>query len=93
MKHKAQNLLSPVVERPVATIGESWVAVAFERQVVFRALCMAMIVGTVLVTINHGISIYNCEFNFTSLCQSALTYVVPYTVSTISSVLAIHTTK
>ena len=61
---------------------------AFQWDVVRRALIMAAIVGTVLVNINHGMCIYSGKFGITCAWQSALTYMVPYTVSTISSVLA-----
>ncbi|MEL7498663.1 MAG: nitrate/nitrite transporter NrtS [Planctomycetota bacterium] len=51
---------------------------------------MALIVGTVLVTINHC----NCCFmhgTFSKVCliKSVMTFFVPYAVSTISSVQAI----
>jgi len=49
---------------------------------------MSLIVGTVLVLINHGMCIYSGHFGFTCFWQSALTFLVPYAVSTISSVLA-----
>ena len=66
----------------------SWVQRMFDTSVVTRALIMAAIVGTVLVGINHGPCIIEGHFNLTCFWQSALTYTIPYTVSTISSILA-----
>ena len=86
-------MYEPPTKQPATAMGASWTAVAFERKVVTRALYMAVIVGTVLVTINHGMCIYNCKFSLTCLWQSALTYMVPYTVSTVSSVLAMRSHK
>ncbi|MEM9943076.1 MAG: nitrate/nitrite transporter NrtS [Planctomycetota bacterium] len=67
----------------------SLIALAFHWSVVRRALIMAVVVGLVLVTINHGMCIYKGHFGWICGIQSALTVLVPYTVSTISSVLAI----
>lgn len=69
---------------------DSVLKLAFCKPVVYRALVMATIVGTILVVINHGTCIYEGEFDFKCGWQSSLTYLVPYSVSTISSVLAMR---
>ena len=61
---------------------------AFQRSVVRRALIMAAVVGMILVAINHGMCLFKGHFNSVCLLQSALTFLVPYMVSTVSSVLA-----
>jgi hypothetical protein len=61
---------------------------ALNRCVVRRALFMAVVVGTILVLINHGLCIYSGKFGLTCFCQTVLTFMVPYAVSTVSSVLA-----
>ena len=61
---------------------------ACQWSVVKRALIMAAVVGTILVGINHGMCLYQGHFNSVCLFQSALTFMVPYLVSTVSSVLA-----
>jgi hypothetical protein len=61
---------------------------ALQRNVVRRALIMAAVVGTILIGINHGMCLYSGHFGVTCLWQSALTFLVPYLVSTVSSVLA-----
>ena len=57
--------------------------------VVKRATIMAVVVGTILVAINHGSCVCMGMFDMMCLTQSLLTYLVPYTVSTLSSVMAI----
>lgn len=66
----------------------SAVSIAFRWCVVKRALILAGIVGTVLVGINHGTCILSGHFNKTCAIQSGLTFLVPYCVSTVSSVLS-----
>ena len=63
-------------------------AVAFRPCVVRRALILAAIVGTVLVGINHGPCLLSGHFNGNCAIQSGLTFLVPYCVSTVSSVLS-----
>ena len=58
------------------------------RCVVMRATFMAAIVGTILVLINHGMCFYHGKFGLMCFCQTVLTFMVPYAVSTVSSVLA-----
>ena len=49
---------------------------------------MAAVVGVVLIAINHGSAIFAGEITRLRLIQICLTIVVPYVVSTISSVAA-----
>lgn len=69
------------------------IAIACQWPVVCRALIMAAIVGTILVSINHGMCICSGKFGLLCFVQSALTFFVPYAVSTISSVLALAPAK
>ncbi len=62
----------------------------FRRSVVRRALVMALIVGHVLAAINHGDRILTGTMTLGEWSKVALTFLVPYTVSTISSVLALR---
>jgi len=66
----------------------AWLALAFAGPVVRRALKYAVIVGAVLITINHGDAILRGELNPGRLFRMALTVMVPYIVSTLSSVEA-----
>ena len=55
-----------------------------------RARQTALIVGTVLLVINHGPAILAGELTGGRVLQILLTFLVPYTVSTISSVSTRH---
>jgi len=50
----------------------------------------AMIVGAILITINHGDAIVRGELDGTRVLKMLLTIVVPYVVSTLSSVGALR---
>ena len=58
--------------------------------VVRRALGYAVIVGAILIAINHGDALARAEFGAVRLLKMALTVVVPYMVSTLSSVQALQ---
>mgnify|MGYP003126684306 CR=1 FL=1 len=64
-------------------------AIAFSAQVVPRALRVALVVGTLLALINHGDSILSMSMGGEDMVKVALTYLVPYGVSTWSAVGAI----
>jgi hypothetical protein len=70
--------------------AESWLALAASRSVVRRALGMAVGVGALLIAINHGDAILRGELDARRLAKMALTLLVPYCVSTYSSVGAMR---
>ena len=63
---------------------------AFQPSVVRRALKYAVVVGLVLVTINHSDAILQGQISGARLFKMALTVLVPYVVSTLSSVGALR---
>ena len=63
--------------------------VATRPSVVRRALKYAVVVGTVLIAINHGNAILRGDLDWGRAAQMALTTMVPYCVSTLSSVEAL----
>jgi hypothetical protein len=65
-------------------------AVAFETRVVRRALAFAVVVGSVLIAINHGDALLAGDISGTRFLKIGLTFLVPYVVSTWSSVLAVR---
>ena len=67
----------------------SWFQVAREQTVVRRAVRISLIVGTLLVLINHGDALIRGEFGLVRISKMLLTYLVPYCVSTYASVAAI----
>ena len=64
----------------------TWLTLAAHPATVRRALWTAAIVGTVLVAINHGAAILAGELSRARMAQICLTILVPYLVSTVSSV-------
>ena len=68
---------------------KKWFQIATTRSVVWRALMCAVVVGTILISINHGPKIVCNEVTHVCVIQMLLTYCVPYAVSTFSSVQAI----
>ena len=70
--------------------AESWLALAASRSVVRRALLMAAGVGALLIAINHGDAILRGEVDSGRVARMALTLLVPYCVSTYSSVGAMR---
>jgi hypothetical protein len=67
-----------------------FLSIAVRWPVVRRAAVFAVVVGSILVAINHGPAILDGALDGGRLFQIALTVAVPYLVSTISSVLAIR---
>jgi hypothetical protein len=63
---------------------------ALESSVVKRALKYAVVVGLILIAINHGDAILRGDLTGGRLFKMALTVVVPYVVSTLSSVGALR---
>ena len=68
----------------------SFLALATRGQIVRSACKVALLVGTILVLINHGVAIAGGTVGADNLLQIALTYLVPYCVSTYSAVRAIQ---
>jgi hypothetical protein len=66
-----------------------WLSLCFTRPVVRRATYSAIIVGAVLITINHGEALLHGDVDRARLLRMALTVAVPYIVSTVSSVITI----
>ena len=63
-----------------------WLSLALEPTIVRRAIKYAIVVGTVLIAINHGDAILRGNLTVDRLFKMALSVVVPYCVSTASSV-------
>ena len=73
----------------------SRLAIAAEPKVVRRALAYAVVVGAILITINHGDALLRWmtlreRIPAARLWRMGLTVLVPYVVSTFSSVAAIR---
>lgn len=68
----------------------SFVYLATRASVMRRAAKIALVVGVVLATINHGDRIMGGTLDGATLVKILMTFCVPYCVSTYSSVLAIR---
>jgi hypothetical protein len=67
-----------------------WLKTAFEPRIVRRSLKYAAVVGTILITINHGNAILKGTVDGVRIFQMCLTVMVPYCVSTLSSLEAMR---
>ena len=67
-----------------------WARLARSRPIVLRALTYAAVVGTVLILVNHGDALLAGDVSAGRLLKMGLTVMVPYLVSTFSSVGAIQ---
>ena len=60
----------------------------FKRETIIRAIKVALVVGPILIIINHHDSILNYELSNNLYFKFALTFLVPYCVSAYSSAQA-----
>lgn len=67
-----------------------WLQLAWSAPVRRRAVRLMIIVGAILITINHGDAILRGEVDGARFARMLLTLAVPYVVSTVSSVAAIR---
>ena len=67
----------------------TWLRTAAEGKVVRRALVYAVVVGAILVAINHGDAVLTGHVDASRWVRIVLTVMVPYCVSTASNVGAI----
>lgn len=67
----------------------SWLEAATLNEVVTRSMRVSVIVGTILIGINHGDILIGVGLSPDMLWKIPLTYLVPYSVSTYASVDAI----
>ena len=66
-----------------------WLQIATTGPVVRRALKFAVVVGAILICINHCDAILSGNVDSTRIAKMVLTVFVPYSVSTSSSVAAL----
>ncbi|WP_413431685.1 nitrate/nitrite transporter NrtS [Crateriforma spongiae] len=68
----------------------SFLSVALRPTILRRGLAYSLVVGTILVGINQGDVIFSGGASWRHLLKIGLTYMVPFLVSTLSSVSAIR---
>ena len=67
-----------------------FLATASDPKVIRRAILNAVIVGPILIAINHGDAILAGDVSLGRVAKMGLTFRVPYLVSTFSSVAALR---
>ncbi|WP_370301081.1 nitrate/nitrite transporter NrtS [Alkalimarinus coralli] len=67
-------------------ISSVWLKTACSRPIRKRALKVAIIVGSILVGINHGDALIQGDAGASQMIKMLLTYFVPYAVSTYAAV-------
>jgi hypothetical protein len=67
-----------------------WLRLALDRAVVRRALRTMAVVGSALICINHGDALLHGDVGADRVFRICLTLLVPYAVSTTSSVAALR---
>ena len=67
----------------------NFIEIASQRPIVMRGLKYGLVVGSILIAINHGNAIVEGTVDGTRIFQMVLTMLVPYCVSTASSVAAV----
>ncbi len=70
--------------------ASEFLRLASQASVVRRALGYAVVVGSILIAINHGDAILASELTPARWWKMGLTVLVPYAVSTLSSVSAVR---
>ncbi len=66
-----------------------WMHIASRKPIVMRGLKYGIVVGSILIIINHGNAMAAGTVDATRMIQMVLTVLVPYCVSTASSVGAV----
>jgi|GEM_PF-292553 len=66
-----------------------WFKIALQKNILMRALKVALVVGSILMLINHGDVILSNGLSIKESIKITLTYLVPYCVSTYSSTEAV----
>ncbi len=69
---------------------QTWFQLATSRQVVYRGLICAAMVGAILCAINHGDCLLSGNFGWECAIKAMITATVPYVVSVVSSVHALR---
>jgi hypothetical protein len=67
---------------------ETWLTLAFEPSIALRSLKVMLVVGSVLILINYGDILASGSLPELPVLKIILTYLVPFSVATFSSVTA-----
>ena len=67
-----------------------WLRVAGEPAVLRQAFVTALVVGTILMVVNHGDDLFSGRTDLGVALEIGLTYLVPFLVSVVSSATAVR---
>ena len=81
------------IERQSVGSPPGFLTLCARPDVVRRAIRVALLVGTILATINHGDILFGGPITPVRVVRIGLTYCVPYVVATYASVQAIRGEK
>ena len=70
-----------------------WLQLAADPTVVRRGLMFSLVVGTVLVGVNHGDALLKGDTSLMRVVKIVVTMLIPFCVSTVSSVGAMQTAR
>jgi len=73
-------------------VAEFW-TLALRGDVVWRASGYAVVVGAILIAINHGDALLRGDVDAVRVVKMTLTPMVPYCVSTLSSIGALRSRR
>ncbi len=71
----------------MSSSGPNLWQLAKRRSTVVRSTKVALVVGTLLASINHYDMLLSCDFEMRRVLQLLVTYVVPYGVATYGAVM------
>ena len=69
---------------------KAWIRIAIRKDIWTRGLKVSLVVGSLLVIINHWNTLFLGKLTFREGIEIVLTYFVPYGVSTYASVASIR---
>jgi len=90
MTQKPSPKSGPTETQSIMGTCQVWWQLAMTPTVIRRGLAYAVIVGAILIAINHGDALVDRAVTPDRLWKMGLTVVVPYAVSTLSSVGAMR---
>ena len=73
-----------------SNVVKQWLVLAGQGPVVRRGIAYALVVGAILILINHSDVLFNGDISTDRALRMGLTVLVPYLVSTFSSVGAMR---
>lgn len=93
LSNRAQSLIQSPANRRWLSMASLWeiaIKVSLRPSIVKRALRYAVVLGLVLISFNQGDAILHGEITSARLVQMALMVMVPYALSSLSSVGALR---